>query len=66
MVKEITYSGEVPSLVDKLLYEPAIRAGLRGAALARRLQTGNVRTYAVYLLALVIGLLALVRVGVLG
>jgi hydrogenase-4 component B len=66
MVQKITYSGHVPSLVDRLLYEPAIRAGLRGAALARRLQTGNVRTYALYLLVLVIGVLALVRFGVLG
>jgi hypothetical protein len=66
MVQKITYSGHVPSLVDTLLYEPAIRAGLRGAALARRLQTGNVRTYALYLLALVVGLLVLVRIGVLG
>jgi hydrogenase-4 component B len=66
MVRAVTYSGEVPSLVDTLLYEPAIRAGLRGAALARRLQTGNVRTYALYLLALVVGLLVLVRVGALG
>ena len=45
----------MPSLVDRALYEPTIRAGLRGAAVARRLQTGNVRTYALYLLALVIG-----------
>jgi hydrogenase-4 component B len=66
VVQEITYSGHVPSLVDTLLYEPAIRAGLRGAAHLRRLQTGNVRTYALYLLALVVGLLVLVRVGVLG
>jgi hydrogenase-4 component B len=66
MVQEIKYSGEVPSLVDTVLYEPAIRAGLRGASIARRLQTGNVRTYALYLLALVVGLLVLVRVGVLG
>ena len=65
MVQRITYSGEVPSLVDTVVYEPAIRVGLRGAATARRLQTGNVRTYAVYLLGLVIGLLVLVRVGVL-
>ena len=36
---------------------------MRGAAVARRLQTGNVRTYALYLLALVLGLLALVRRG---
>ena len=39
---------------------------LRGAGVARRLQTGNVRTYALYLLALVLGLLALVRTGALG
>jgi hydrogenase-4 component B len=66
MVQEIKYSGDFPSLVDTLLYEPAIRAGLRAARFARRLQTGNVRTYAAYLLALVVGLLVLVRVGVLG
>ena len=65
LVQRIAYSHEVHPLADKLLYEPAIRAGLRGAALARRLQTGNVRTYAFYLLMLVIGLLALVRTGVL-
>ena len=66
LVQRIAYSSEVPSLADALLYEPAIRTGLRGAAVARRLQTGNVRTYALYLLALVLGLLALVRTGVLG
>jgi hydrogenase-4 component B len=66
IVQRITYSGRVPSLADSLLYDPAIRAGLRGAAVARRLQTGNVRTYALYLLALVIGLLVLARVGALG
>ncbi len=55
----------MPSLVDALLYEPAIRAGLRLAAVARRLQTGNVRTYAAYLLGLVIALLTLARTGAL-
>ena len=65
LVQRIAYSNEVDPLADRLLYEPATRAGLRGAALARRLQTGNVRTYAFYLLMLVIGLLALVRTGVL-
>jgi len=66
LVREIRYSAHVPSLVDRHLLDPAVRAGLRGAALARRLQTGNVRTYAAYLLALVIGLLALARTGALG
>jgi hydrogenase-4 component B len=65
MVQQITYSGHVPSLVDTVLYEPAIRAGLRAAAVARRLQTGNVRTYAAYLLGVVLGLLVLARTGAL-
>ncbi|HEX6024072.1 MAG TPA: proton-conducting transporter membrane subunit [Solirubrobacter sp.] len=66
IVQRIAYSREVHSPADRLLYRPAIRAGLRGAAIARKLQTGNVRTYAAYLLALVIALLALVRTGALG
>ena len=65
MVQQISYSGHVPSLVDTVLYEPTIRAGLRAATVARRLQTGNIRTYAAYLLGLVIGLLLLARTGVL-
>jgi formate hydrogenlyase subunit 3/multisubunit Na+/H+ antiporter MnhD subunit len=66
LIRGITYRSEVPSLVDRALLDPAIDSGLRGAAFARRLQTGNVRTYAFYLLALVLGLLALVRIGALG
>jgi hydrogenase-4 component B len=66
MVQSITYTTHVPSLVDTLLYEPTVRAGLRAAAVARRLQSGNVRTYAAYLLGLVAALLVLVRAGVLG
>jgi hydrogenase-4 component B len=66
MVQSITYTGHVPSLVDTLLYEPTVRAGLRAAAVARRLQSGNVRTYAAYLLGLVAVLLVLARAGVLG
>jgi len=66
MVQGITYTGHVPSLVDTLLYEPTVRGGLRAASVARRLQSGNVRTYAAYLLALVAALLVLVRAGILG
>jgi len=66
VVQRVVYSTEVAPLVDRAMLEPTIRAGLRGAAVARRLQTGNVRTYAAYLLALVVGLLALVRIGLLG
>jgi hydrogenase-4 component B len=66
MVQRVRYEGHVPSLLDASVYEPTVRAGLRTAAVARRLQSGNVRTYAGYLLGLVIGLLILVHVGVLG
>ncbi len=41
-------------------------AGLRAAALARRTQSGNVRTYAAYLLGLVMALLVLAQTGILG
>jgi hydrogenase-4 component B len=66
MVQEVTYAGEVPSLLDAALYEPTVRLGLRAAALARRGQSGNVRTYAAYLLGLVIVLVVLVQSGALG
>ncbi|MGA2319230.1 MAG: proton-conducting transporter membrane subunit [Solirubrobacteraceae bacterium] len=66
MVQSITYTGHVPSLLDASVYEPTVRAGMRAASFARRLQSGNVRTYAAYLLGLVIGLLVLVYTGVLG
>ena len=66
MVQSITYTGHVPSLLDASVYEPTVRAGMRAASVARRLQSGNVRTYAAYLLGLVIGLLVLIYTGVLG
>jgi hydrogenase-4 component B len=66
LVQRVQYARVVSSPVERLLYRPAIRAALAGAALTRRLQTGNVRTYAAYLLALVLGLLALARTGALG
>ncbi len=66
MVQSIAYTGHVPSLLDTALYEPTVRTGLRAAAVARRLQSGSVRTYAAYLLGLVIGLLVLAHTGVLG
>jgi hypothetical protein len=53
-------------LVDRMLYEPAVRTGLRGAAVVRRLQSGNVRTYAGYLLGMLIVLVVLTATGMLG
>jgi len=66
LVQGVVYTGEVPSLLAGALYEPTVRGGLRVAARARRLQSGNVRTYAAYLLVLVLSLLALVHWGALG
>jgi hydrogenase-4 component B len=66
LVQSVEYKGEVPSLLGTAMYEPTVRGGLRAAAVARRMQSGNVRTYAAYLLALVIGLLVLIYTGVLG
>lgn len=66
IVQRIRYAGEVPALTEAQLYEPAVRTGLRAAAAARRLQSGSVRTYAVYLLGLVVGLLVLADLGALG
>jgi hypothetical protein len=43
-----------------------VRLSLRGAAVARRLQSGNLRAYVVYLLLLVLLSLLLARTGALG
>jgi formate hydrogenlyase subunit 3/multisubunit Na+/H+ antiporter MnhD subunit len=66
VVQRVRYTREVGASADRLLYRPGIRGALAAAAFARRMQSGNVRTYASYLLALVLGLLALARLGALG
>ena len=66
LVQRVDYSGEVPHLFDTTLYGPVRRGALRAARVARGLQSGSVRTYAAYLLALLLLLLALTRVGALG
>ena len=65
-VRRVSHSSEVPRLLDGALYAPILRAALAAATRARRLQSGSLRAYLIYLLALVAGLLALVRTGVLG
>jgi hydrogenase-4 component B len=65
VVQEVLYEAEVPHLFDTLIYEPATASALRGAAVIRRLQSGSLRTYLIYLLGLLVVLLALVRLGVL-
>ena len=53
----------MPHLFDTVLYEPSQRVALRAARVARRLQSGSLRAYILYLLGLVLVLLAVVRLG---
>jgi hypothetical protein len=66
VLQEVAYSGHVPQLIEERIYRPAERVALRAALHARRLQTGNVGTYVVYLIGLVVALLAAVRLGWIG
>jgi hydrogenase-4 component B len=66
LVQEVRYRSEVPHLFDTVLYEPSQRVALRAARAARRLQSGSLRAYILYLLGLVLVLLAVVRVGGIG
>ncbi len=66
VVQEVEYHSVVPHLFDTAIYRPVVRLSLRGAALARRLQSGNLRAYVVYLLLLVLLLLLLARTGAVG
>ncbi len=66
IVVAVRHRSEVPQLFDTVLYGPALRVALRGAAAARRLQSGSLRAYVLYLLGLLLALLALLRLGVLG
>lgn len=58
VLQRLTYRGAVPHLFDTLLYRPAVRSALAAATIARRLQSGSLQAYVAYLLALVIGALA--------
>jgi hypothetical protein len=66
IVQSIAYRGRVPALVEERVYGPLARATLRGAAVARKLQSGRLSIYAVYLTGLLVGLLACARLGLLG
>lgn len=66
LTREVRFGSEAPNLFDTHVYRPVQRAALRAAALARRTQSGNLRAYIAYLLVLVIGMLAIVRLGVIG
>jgi hydrogenase-4 component B len=63
VVQEVVHRSEVPHLFDTLLYRPLYRGALRAAAVVRRLQSGSLRWYLAYLLALLLVVLAVVRFG---
>ena len=66
VVQAVAYETEVPHLFDTVIYEPLTRVALRGARVARRLQSGSLRAYLAYMVLLLALLLALARVGLLG
>lgn len=66
VVQTVSYEADVPHLFDTVLYGPVSRGALRGAEVARRMQSGSLRTYLIYLLVLLGVLLALARMGVFG
>ncbi len=66
LLEQVTYRSEIPHLFDTLLYRPLNRGALKIANVSRRLQSGSVSTYAAYLLALLVALLVLTRIGALG
>jgi hydrogenase-4 component B len=66
LVRSIEYRSVTPHLFDTLIFGPLERVSLRGAHVARRLQSGSLRVYVAYLLVLVLGLLAAARLGFIG
>ena len=66
IVRQISYRGRVPHLIDDRVYRPARRLSLALAARARRLQSGSLAAYVAYLIALVIVLLGAARLGLIG
>jgi hydrogenase-4 component B len=66
VLAEISYSGEVPNLIDDRVYRPVARWSLAAAAHARRLQSGSLGTYTAYLIGLVVAVLLVGRIGWLG
>ena len=66
VVQHVSYAGRVPHLIDVHLYRPVTVGALLAASWARRLQSGRLGTYVVYLIGLVVALLLLVRIGAIG
>jgi hydrogenase-4 component B len=66
VTQQVSYAGRVPHLIDSHLYRPVVRGALLGASWARRLQSGRLGTYVLYLIGLVVALLLAVRIGAIG
>jgi hydrogenase-4 component B len=66
VLQEVRYEGHVPHLFDTHLNRPITKVGLWAASHARRVQSGSLTAYVAYLVALVIVLLAAVRIGAIG
>ena len=64
IVQSVYSHGEFHDWFDQSIYEPSLLVMLRGAARIRRLHSGSLRTYVGYLLATVMTLALLLRVGV--
>lgn len=65
IVDEVRYRADVPHLFDTHVFEPLLGIATRAARVARRVQSGSLRAYLGYLVALVFVLLLLLRLEVL-
>jgi hydrogenase-4 component B len=66
VIHGVVYRGEVPHLFDTLVYSPVAKTTLAFAARARRLQSGSLRGYSIYLVATVLLVLGLLRFRIIG
>jgi hydrogenase-4 component B len=66
IVQSVSYRGRVPLLIEERVYAPLAGAAVRGAAGVRRLQSGRLGIYVIYLTGLLVALLACARLGLLG
>jgi len=66
VTQEVSYEGHVPHLIDSHLYRPVTEGALVAAGWARRLQSGRLGAYVLYLIGLVVVLLLCVRTGWIG
>lgn len=66
LTQAVKYRGDVDNVIDTKVYEPTAAVTSRAFARVRKLQTGRLRNYAMYLVITLALLLALARLGVSG